>query len=81
VDIVLSAEKPAKRKTLTITIPSEGEEKAHIIAIADGKEVYNKTHDRSEGIVDIPVQSKKTEVRVQVYIDGEAAADKVIYFD
>lgn len=69
-----------KKKTLTIAIPKEGGESVHIRAVANGKEIYNKTHKRTEGTVDIPVQSSK-DASVQVYMDGEKVADKVIYFD
>lgn len=69
-----------KKKTLTITIPKEGGETVNIRAVANGKEIYNKNHKRAEGSVDIPVQSSK-DASVQVYIDGNLAADKVIYFD
>ncbi len=71
---------PLKKKTLTINIPAEGGETVHIRAVANGKEIYNKTHKRSEGTVDIPVQSSK-DASVQVYMDGSLVADKVIYFD
>ena len=71
---------PLKKKTLTINIPSSGGETVHIRAVANGKEIYNKTHKRSEGSVDIPVQSSK-DASVQVYMDGNMVADKVIYFD
>lgn len=69
-----------KKKTLTITIPGGETESVHIRAVANGKEIYGKTHLRSEGTVDIPVQSSK-DASVQVYIDGELVADKVITFD
>ena len=49
-------------------------------ALADGKEFYKKTHKRSEGIVDIRVQSSRN-VRVQVFIDEKEVANKVINFD
>lgn len=71
---------PLKKKTLTINIPQEGGETVQIKAVANGKEIYNKTHKRTEGTVDIPVQSSK-DASVQVYMDGEMVADKVIYFD
>ncbi len=71
---------PLKKKTLTINIPPSGGETVHIKAVANGKEIYNKTHQRTEGTVDIPVQSSK-DASVQVYMDGTLVADKVIYFD
>lgn len=69
-----------KKKTLTISIPKEGGENVQVRAVANGKEIYNKTHKRTEGIVDIVVQSTK-DASVQVYMDGSLVADKVIYFD
>lgn len=71
---------PLKKKTLTINIPASGGETVHIRAVANGKEIYNKTHKRTEGTVDIPVQSSK-DASVQVYMDDKLVADKVIYFD
>lgn len=71
---------PLKKKTLTINIPEDGSETVHIRAVANGKEIYNKDHKRTEGSVDIPVQSSK-DASVQVYMDGVLVADKVIYFD
>ncbi len=69
-----------KKKTLTITIPDSAGETVHIKAVANGKEIYNKTHSKSEGTVDIPVKSSK-DASVQVYIDGTLVADKIITFD
>lgn len=71
---------PLKKKTLTISIPQDGSETVHIVAVANGKEIYNKTHPRSQGAVDIPVQASK-DASVQVYMDGVMVADKVIKFD
>lgn len=71
---------PLKRKTLTITIPENAPETVNIRAVANGKEIYNKTHQKSQHTIDIPVQSSK-DASVQVYIDGVMVADKVISFD
>lgn len=68
------------RKTLTIHIPSGTTEKVNVRAVANGKEIYSREHLRSDGSVDIPVQSSK-DASVQVYIDGALVADKVIEFD
>lgn len=69
-----------KRKTLTINIPEGASESVNIKAVANGREIYNKNHARSEQTVDIPVQSSK-DASVQVYIDGTLVADKIIQFD
>lgn len=69
-----------KKKTLTINIPSGDTESVNIRAVANGREIYNKTHARSEQTVDIPVQASK-DASVQVYIDGTLVADKIIQFD
>lgn len=71
---------PLKRKTLTITIPDDAPDTVTIRAVANGKEIYNKTHSKSQHTIDIPVQSSK-DASVQVYIDGVMVADKVIKFD
>lgn len=71
---------PVKRKTLTISFPEAGGETVNVRAVANGKEIYNSNHKRSEGAVDIPVKLSK-DASVQVYLDGEKVADKVIYFD
>lgn len=68
------------RKTLTIHIPAGTTEKVNVRAVANGKEIYSREHLRSDGSVDIPVQSTK-DASVQVYIDGALVADKVIEFD
>lgn len=69
-----------KKKILTITIPDNSPESVHIKAVANGKEIYNKTHKKSEGTVDIPVQASK-DATVQVYIDNVLVADKIIQFE
>ena len=69
-----------KRKVLTISIPDGGTESVNIRAVANGREIYNRNHARSERTVDIPVQASK-DASVQVYIDGSLVADRVIQFD
>ncbi len=69
-----------KRKTLTITIPDDANETVHIKVVANGKTIHDKTHAKSEGTVDIVVQSSK-DASVQAYIDGKLVVDRVISFD
>ncbi len=89
VDIVVSVAAPVEtpsptpamtRKTLTITIPDDANETVHIKVVANGKTIYDKTHQKSEVTVDIPVQSSK-DASVQAYIDGKLVVDRVIAFD
>lgn len=68
-----------KKKTLTITIPDDANNTVNVKVIANGKQIYNKTHQKSEQTVDIPVQSSK-DASVQVYIDEKLVVDKVIAF-
>jgi len=68
-----------KKKTLTITIPDDANDTVSIKVIANGKQIYHKTHNKSEQTVDIPVQSSK-DASVQVYIDDNLIVDKVIKF-
>ncbi len=77
---VTPTQAPLKRKTLTITIPDTSPDTVTIRAVANGKEIYNKTHQKSQHTIDIPVQGSK-DASVQVYIDGVMVADKVIKFD
>lgn len=68
-----------KKKTLTITIPDDANDTVNVKVIANGKQIYNKNHQKSEQTVDIPVQSSK-DASVQVYIDEKLVVDKVIAF-
>lgn len=69
-----------KKKTLTITIPEDSDETVNIRVVANGKEIYNKNHAKSEVTVDIPVQASK-DASVQAYINDVKVVDKVISFD
>lgn len=69
-----------KRKTLTISIPESAKDPAQIRVLANGKEIHNQSHSKSEGKVDILVQSQK-DAEVEVYIDGELMVHKVIEFN
>ncbi len=69
-----------KKKTITIAIPDDAADKVSVRAVANGKTIYEKTHNKSEGTVDIPVQSDK-DVNVQVFIDGALLAEKVVSFN
>ena len=68
-----------KKKTLTINIPDSADDTIVVRVLANGKEIHNKTHQKSEGKVDIVVQSKNDAV-VEVYMNGELVVKKVIEF-
>lgn len=69
-----------KRKTLTISIPDSANDPAQIKVVANGKEIHNQAHLKSEGKVDIVVQAQN-DAEVEVYIDGELMVRKVIEFN
>ena len=69
-----------KRKTLTINIPASAGDTVLVKVNANGKEIWNKTHSKSEGKVDIPVQSTK-DAEIEVYMDGELVVRKMVEFD
>ncbi len=69
-----------KRKTLTIKIPDDAGETVKVRVLANGKEIWNKEHKKSEGKIDITVQSDK-DAEVQVYMDDELVVHKMIEFD
>ncbi len=71
--------KPEK-KTITIPLPESGEENINVRVMANGKEIYNKTHPRSDGQVHIPVAAKK-DASIQVYFNNELVVDKVVEFN
>ena len=69
-----------KRKTLTIKIPDDAGETVKVIVLANGKEIWNTEHQKSEGKIDITVQSDK-DAEVQVYMDDKLVVHKMIEFD
>ena len=69
-----------KRKTLTIKIPDDAGEAVKVRVLANGKEIWNKEHKKSEGKIDITVQSDR-DAEVQVYMDDELVVHKMIEFD
>ena len=69
-----------KRKTLTINIPDSAGETVNVVVLANGKEIHNADHSKSEGKVDIVVQSSK-DAEVEVYMDGELMVHKIVKFD
>ena len=69
-----------KRKTLTINIPESSGDTVSVRVVANGKEIHNSSHAKSEGKIDIPVESSK-DAEVEVYMDGELVVRKLIEFN
>lgn len=74
-----ATEEPAKRKTLSIQIPEDSPETVSVKVVANGKTIYEQTHNKSEGTIDIPVMAKN-DATVEVYIDGKLAMTRVVNF-
>lgn len=68
-----------KRKTLTVSFPEGSGENIHVVVKANGKEIHNKTHAKSEGKVDILVESR-SDATVEVYMDNVLVVRKIIEF-
>ncbi len=68
-----------KRKTLSINIPDSAGDTVQVRVLANGKEIHNGTHSKSEGKIDIPVESS-TDAEVEVYMDGELVVRKIVEF-
>lgn len=75
-----ATEAPLQRKTLTITFPEGDGETVQVRVVANGKEIYNKTHNRSEGKADIVVESR-SDATVETYIDGVKVSERVVEFN
>ncbi len=67
-------------KTLTISFPESANDVIQVKVVANGKEIYNKQHNKSEQKVDIPVKAKR-DVTIQVYLDNEKVVEKVVEFN
>lgn len=74
-----SAPAETKRKTLTINIPDSVGDNVSVRVLANGKEIHNATHAKSEGKIDIVVESTK-DAEVEVYMDGELVVRKLVEF-
>lgn len=70
---------PVKRKTLTIQIPEDSPETVQVTVVANGKKIYDKQHNKSEGTVDILVEARN-DATVEAYIDGELVISRIIEF-
>lgn len=69
-----------KTKTLSIILPDRYGDSIQVKVYANGKEIYNKNHQKSEGKIDIPVKSSK-DAEVQVYMNEDLVVHKIIKFD
>lgn len=73
-------EPPMQKKYLTINFPESAGDTIHIKVLANGNEFYNKTHQKSEGKVDILVQARK-DTEIEVYMNDELVVRKIIEFN
>ena len=67
-------------KTITIPLPEDGDDTIQVRVLANGKDIYNKKHQKSDGKVDIPVKSKK-DANIQVYFGDKLVVEKVVEFN
>lgn len=71
--------KPKTQKYFTIQLPDNGNETVNVKVVANGKTIHEKSHQTSEGTVDIKVESA-SDANVEVYFDGNLAFTKTIKF-
>ncbi len=67
-------------KTITIPLPEDGDDVIQVKVVANGKEIYNKSHNKTDGKVDIPVKAKK-DANIKVYFGDKLVVEKVIEFN
>ena len=70
----------AQTKTITIPLPEDGDDIIQVKVVANGKEIYNKEHPKTDGAVNIPVKAKK-DAQIQVYFGDKLVVDKTIEFN
>lgn len=70
----------AQTKNITIPLPQDGEDTIQVKVVANGKEIYNKSHQKTDGNVTIPIKSEK-DVDLQVYFGDEMVEETVIKFN
>lgn len=69
---------PTVTKEVTVMLPAEKEQVA-VKVTANGKTVYEGTHNTSEGAISVPVSGSGSVV-VVAYIDGQKVTEKTIKF-
>ncbi len=67
-------------KTLTVSFPDTLGETVRVRIEANGTEIYNSTHNKSEGGVRVPVKGTK-DAEVKVYFDDSLVETRTISFD
>lgn len=70
----------AQTKNITIPLPQDGDDTIQVKVVANGKEIYNKSHQKTDGNVTIPIKSEK-DVDLQVYFGDEMVEETVIKFN
>lgn len=70
----------AKTKVLTVTFPDWVSDTVNVKVVANGTEIYNKEHSKSEGGARVTVKGTK-DAEVEIYIDGKLTDKKTITFD
>jgi beta-lactam-binding protein with PASTA domain len=70
----------AQVKTLTVSFPDTVGETVQVRIEANGREIYNKTHNKSEGGTQVQVKGTK-DTEVKIYFDGNLVSTKTISFD
>ena len=68
-----------KIKTLSIPLPENGPDEIQVRCVGNGKEFYNRVHNKSEGKIDIRIESQK-DAAIQVYFNGELVRDIIVEF-
>lgn len=69
-----------KKKTLSFGFPESAGETIHVRVLKDGVEIHNKSHSKSEGKIDIVIESN-SDATVQIYMDNELFVQKIIEFN
>lgn len=75
-----NAGKEEKTKTLTVSFNDTVGETVRVRIEANGREIHNAVHKKSEGGTQIPVKGTK-DAEVKIYFDDQLVATKTISFD
>lgn len=70
----------AKKTNLTVIIPEDAGDTVQIKVVANGRVIHDRSHNKSEGSVIIPVESSR-DATVETYIDGVKVSERVVKFD
>lgn len=69
-----------KTKTLTVSFNDSVGETVKVRVEANGREIHNETHKKSEGGIQIPVKGTR-DAEVKIYFDDQLVTTKTISFD